>query len=212
MEKIVVIADIVASRKIDERAALQKKLKAVIRQVNRKNSNLVSPYTITLGDEFQAVLNNADQLFYDFTTIMEALHPEKIRFSIAVGEINTPINRKQAIGMDGPAFYAARHGIETLKSNEFLFTCNGLNEWQQSLVNQSLYLASYHLLKWKLSRLSIFNYLQQGLNVLEMSKKMDLSDKSIYKSIDHGALKVVNGLFRDIEQTISQSLKQSKRK
>ncbi|WP_455203217.1 SatD family protein [Kaarinaea lacus] len=212
MNKIVVIADIVSSRKIEQRAALQKKLKAVIRQVNRKNPNLVSPYTITLGDEFQAVLNKADHLFFDFTTIMEALHPERVRFSISVGEINTPINRQQAIGMDGPAFYAARHGIETLKSNEYLFTCNGLNENQQNLVNQSLYLASHHLLKWKLSRLSIFNYLQQNFNVLEISNKVSLGDKAIYKSIDQGALKVVDTLFRDIEQIINQSLKPKKRK
>ncbi len=210
MSKIVLIGDIVASRKIKDRSSVQKKLKSTIRQLNRNNPNLLSPYTITLGDEFQAVFNKAELIFSDIITIMLALYPEQVRFSIGAGAIDTPINKQQAIGMDGPAFYLARKGIEHLKATGYLFTTNGLIEAQQDIVNNSLYLVSHHMAKWKQTRLSVFRLLQQGLSVADMTKKLDLTDKAIYKTIDHGELKVVNQLLLEIEKIISASAAQQR--
>ena len=211
MPKIVLIGDIIASRKIKDRSSVQKKLKAAIRQLNRNNPNLLSPYTITLGDEFQAVFNKAERLFVDIIVIMQALYPDLVRFSIGVGTIDTPINRQQAIGMDGPAFYLARKGIEQLKATDYLFTTNGLAENQQDIVNNSLFLVSHHIAKWKQTRLNVFGLVQQGLSVAEMTKKLDLTDKAIYKSIDHGDLKIVNQLLLNIENIISTSATQQRK-
>jgi Mor family transcriptional regulator len=205
MSKIVLIGDIVASRKIKDRASIQKQLTAAIRQLNRTNSNLLSPYTITLGDEFQAVYAKADHLFSDLVSILLALYPEQVRFSIGIGTIDTPINKQQAIGMDGPAFYLARKGIEQLKASGYLFIVNGLPDKQQDIVNNSLFLVSHHLGKWKQSRLSVFQLLQQGLSVSDMTKKLKLSDKAIYKTIDQGELKIVHQLFLDVEKVINAS-------
>jgi hypothetical protein len=203
--KVVLIGDIVASRKIRDRASAQKKLTAAIRQLNRKNSGLLSPYTITLGDEFQAVYARADHIFSNIMNILLALYPEQIRFSIGVGTIDTPINKQQAIGMDGPAFYMARQGIEQLKSSGYLFITNGLHAEQQAIVNHSLFLVSHQVSKWKQSRLKVFQLLQQSLSVADMTRKLDLSDKAIYKTIDQGELKVVQQLFLDIEKIINTS-------
>ena len=211
MLKIVLIGDIIASRKIKDRSSVQKQLKATIRKLNKKTPNLLSPYTITLGDEFQAVFNRADQLFDDIMSIMSALYPEQVRFSIGVGTIDTPINRQQAIGMDGPAFYLARKGIEQLKGTDYIFITNGLIENQQDFVNHCLSLVSYHLSKWKQSRLSVFRLVQQGLPVSDMTKKLDLTDKAIYKTIDQGELKVVNQLLLDIEKIINTSAAQKRK-
>jgi Mor family transcriptional regulator len=205
MSKIVLIGDIVASRKIKDRASIQKQLTAAIRQLNRTNSNLLSPYTITLGDEFQAVYAKADHLFSDLVSILLALYPEQVRFSIGIGSIDTPINKQQAIGMDGPAFYLARKGIEQLKASGYLFIVNGLSDEQQDIVNNSLFLVSHHLGKWKQSRLSVFQFLQQGLSVAAMTKKLKLSDKAIYKTIDQGELKIMQQLFLDVEKVINAS-------
>jgi hypothetical protein len=218
MSKIVLIGDIIASRKIKDRSSVQKQLKAAIRQLNRKNPNLISPYTITLGDEFQAVFDKADRLFSDITNILLALYPEQVRFSVGVGAIDTPINKQQAIGMDGPAFYLARKGIEQLKASGYLFITNGLTENQQDMVNNSLFLVSHHVCKWKPSRLTVFRLLQQGLSVADMTNQLDLTDKAIYKTIDQGELKVIQQLFLEIEKIINactvqpQSQQQTKQK
>jgi hypothetical protein len=212
MSKIVLIGDIIASRKIKDRSSVQKNLKAVIRQINRKNPNLLSPYTITLGDEFQAVFQKADQIFADIISILLALYPEQVRFSIGIGSLDTPINKQQAIGMDGPAFYLARKGIEQLKATGYLLITEGLKEDQQDLVNNSLFLVSHHLSKWKQSRLHVFRLFQQGMAVSDMTSELDLTDKAIYKTIDQGELKVLNQLFLDVEKIINVSATQYRKK
>ncbi|MGD8594964.1 MAG: SatD family protein [Gammaproteobacteria bacterium] len=211
MSKIVLIGDIIASRKIKDRSSVQKQLKAAIRQLNRKNPNLLSPYTITLGDEFQAVFDKADRLFSDIINILFALYPEQVRFSVGVGAIDTPINKQQAIGMDGQAFYLARKGIEQLKASGYLFIANGLGENQQDMVNNSLFLISHHVCKWKPSRLAVFRLLQQGMSVADMTSKLDLTDKAIYKTIDQGELKVIRQLFLEIEKIITAFTMQPQR-
>ena len=101
---IALIGDIIESKKIQKRAEAQKKLLLQFNKINSISKTLASPYTITLGDEFQALYKKADDLFRDIWRIALLLHPERIRFSIGVGELSTKINKKQSIGMDGPAF------------------------------------------------------------------------------------------------------------
>ena len=55
MNYISLIGDIVNSRGIKSRDTFQKKLDSELKKINKENPNLLSPYTLTLGDEFQAM-------------------------------------------------------------------------------------------------------------------------------------------------------------
>ena len=56
MNVVALIADIVDSRAIPERARFQRSLKTTLAAVNKRSRrSLLSPVTLTLGDEFQAV-------------------------------------------------------------------------------------------------------------------------------------------------------------
>lgn len=55
MQYFCVIADLVDSRLLSDRREFQQLLKEKLKDVSAESSGLVSPYTITLGDEFQAV-------------------------------------------------------------------------------------------------------------------------------------------------------------
>jgi hypothetical protein len=53
---VAVIADIVESREIPDRAHFQRRLKQVLDEPNsRAVDSLLSPFTLRVGDEFQAV-------------------------------------------------------------------------------------------------------------------------------------------------------------
>ncbi len=144
MNKIVLIGDIISSKKIKDRSAVQKKLNNAFKKINSSNKNIISPYTITLGDEFQAVYNSADKLFKDIWQIGAALYPEQSRYSIAVGDITTKLNKAQAIGMDGPAFYFARKGLDELKQTNYIFNFNEAEEkYDLHLIQQTLFLISH---------------------------------------------------------------------
>lgn len=115
-----IIGDLINSKKLptEDRAAIQERLRTLLNGVNEKFSLfLVSPFLMTLGDEFQGVLTAAEPALeiIDFLgqNLMEL--PIQIRYGIGIGELSTNVNREQALGDDGPAYHHARQGIEQLK-------------------------------------------------------------------------------------------------
>ncbi len=207
MKKIVLIGDIVSSRKIKNRSLTQQKFEETFKQINKKNKPLISPFTITLGDEFQAVYEKADLLFYNIWQILQYTSPIKIRFSIGVGEITTPINKKQAIGMDGPAFYFAREGMEELKETNNLFILKGEGISNSELLNQILFLLSHQINGWKQTRYKIITSLYEGISVKEMADRLGITDKAVYKNIDAGALQNIKRLTDEISRQINDVIK-----
>ena len=114
-----IIGDLINSKKLptEDRAAIQERLRTLLNGVNEKFSLfLVSPFLMTLGDEFQGVLTAAEPALeiIDFLgqNLMEL--PIQIRYGIGIGELSTNVNREQALGDDGPAYHHARQGIEQL--------------------------------------------------------------------------------------------------
>ncbi len=206
MKKIALIGDIVDSKNITERAKVQSGLNYIFKKLNI-NGDLLSPYTITLGDEFQAVYNKADLIFSHIWQISSAVYPLKIRFSLGAGDITTKINKKQAIGMDGPAFYNARNGLNGLKESGFLFAVTADELHAEKIIKQSLFLISHLSDNWKKSRLNILSLLYRQFSVMEIAKKLKITDKAVYKNIDAGALKIIMDLTKEITSNLNQSLK-----
>src|SRR5438552_5075102 len=92
MQVIAVIGDIVASKKLAQRNVFQRRLGKALDQTSGTARHLASPYTITLGDEFQAVYRKADRLFADAFDIMAEIHPVRIRIAFGIGGLTTRIN------------------------------------------------------------------------------------------------------------------------
>ena len=111
-----IIGDIKNSKEIDNRYEVQNKLKKILDDINLKY--IKANFLITLGDEFQGLLNSPAFAIEIVKYIQRELYPVKLRFGIGIGEISTAINQKAAIGADGPAFYAAREIINFLKNEE----------------------------------------------------------------------------------------------
>lgn len=118
VEYLAIIGDIVDSRHLDNRSSVQSKLEAVLNEINFDYANSIqSKFLITLGDEFQGLLFLTKDAYSIANKILDEMYPVKIRFGIGHGKITTPI-KETAIGMDGPAFYAARQALESLKKSK----------------------------------------------------------------------------------------------
>ncbi len=201
---VVLVADLVSSRKIVERSAVQEKLTTCLRRLNSgKKEGLLSPYTITLGDEFQSVFATPGRIFRDALTVLIALYPVEVRFVFAVGEISTSINSKQTLGMDGPAFHEARGAIERLKKAKGLFAVAGPEPAGLDLVNHSLALVSHAIRKWPRSRLEILRGILEHRSVGQLASDLGITDKAVYKSIDAGAVRTIAPIFDEIIMRIA---------
>lgn len=120
-EYIAVIGDLVASRELPDRAAVQRQLHAVLEELNERFAGrIVSRFLITVGDEFQGLLRldaAVDALWWRFMSEMHA--SVQTRFGFGVGPLSTPVLR-EAVGMDGPCFHAAREAISRCREEERL--------------------------------------------------------------------------------------------
>ena len=125
---VILMADIVGSSKRKGKA-LMADFKVAVAWINKMDRHhIASPLTITLGDEFQAVVKNADgalQIIFDLEQyLMRLRNPFKLRFIIHEGEIETRLNRKIAYEMLGPGLTQARDGLVALKSSRSRFKIN----------------------------------------------------------------------------------------
>jgi DNA-binding transcriptional ArsR family regulator len=114
---LAIIGDVVRSRDLHERGVVQARLREGIAQVNERFvSTIVSKFILTIGDEFQGLLGNTEDIVHLLAVLRTAIHPIEQRIGIGVGTLDTPLE-EVALGMDGPCFHRARSAIECAKED-----------------------------------------------------------------------------------------------
>lgn len=189
MNVVALISDIIESKEIADRRGFQEELVGCLGEINRSSGLLLSPYTVTLGDEFQAVYENGGEVLDHVLSILVRLFPVRFRFSISFGGISTGINKEQAIGMDGPVFHNAREGMDRLKKTGYsIIRVADARDGGLDTFNAGLGLAMAHMADWKGDTLRIFYDLFQGKAVKEIVPHYNLSQRGVYKLINRNKL------------------------
>lgn len=119
------MADIIGSSK-SKAKKLMDDFKETVNNVNEiDKSHILSPLTITLGDEFQGVVKDvygAFRIVFDMEFLLMRLNkPFKMRYVIYEGDIQTKLNKTRAYEMLGPGLTEAREQLNTLKSTKSRF-------------------------------------------------------------------------------------------
>lgn len=109
-----VIADIVGSRRLADRAQAQSVLEAAIVQVEREHPRARTPLAHTVGDELQGEYASLPDALSSLLLLQLAL-PDGIecRFGVGVGATSVVASAGGEI-LDGPGWWAARDAIETV--------------------------------------------------------------------------------------------------
>lgn len=137
--RYVVLADIVNSRKIQDRETFESRLKNALNHVNSAESESIStPLTQMKGiDEFGCVLTSISPIPDVMSDILNRIHPSRARFAIARGEIDVGTERETVAQMDGPAFHRASALLDEIERNE-LYVDIDTNQETDSLVSNAL--------------------------------------------------------------------------
>lgn len=114
-----IIGDIVDSKKIVDRQAVQDHFRQTLDAVNREyDAYLASDLTVTLGDECQGLMN-VHHLWYEvIQKIREAMAPTRMLFGVGVGEMATRFEKHTSIGADGQPYWYARRMLDGLKNGK----------------------------------------------------------------------------------------------
>lgn len=152
MKHIILMGDVIKSRgKEQQRLILE--LQETVLFINTKyKDEILSPLTITLGDEFQAVLKNINAGLKIIIEIEEYIIKNKfsfkLRFVLNEGIIDTKINSKVAYEMLGEGLTFTRNKLNQLKStdNRFNVFIDELN--LSKVINNSFVILDNIINKW----------------------------------------------------------------
>jgi len=114
-EHFIVMGDVLKSRAYDGRE-LMREFKVLVSSCNKRLAEgISSPYTITLGDEFQGVARSlkwaVKTVLYLEESLLGRQLPFALRYVVHYGRIDTPLNRMVAHGMVGPGLTRAREAL-----------------------------------------------------------------------------------------------------
>lgn len=114
---VAVIADLIGSRKVPDRALAQRQLGDTANRVN-KLITPIQPLAATVGDEFQGLYADAASAF-EATLLMRLWLPEGLdtRFGIGTGSYRTISTVPHDI-QDGSAWWSAREAIDVAKAKQ----------------------------------------------------------------------------------------------
>lgn len=110
---LAVIGDVVRSRDVPDRAAVQRTLREQLRALNEALSGdrTVAPLELTAGDEVQGLLRDAAAAVDIVVRLSDHLHPVTMVWGFGHGPLATDVY-PEVTAMDGPCFHRARGALE----------------------------------------------------------------------------------------------------
>jgi hypothetical protein len=135
------------------------------------------------------------------------MEPVAIRFAVGLGTISTDIQHDTALGMDGPAFYAARGAMEQLKKGDARYRLAGLGD-DGDFINAALELVAHNRMKWRTPRVITLANILQGKTVKEISQVTGNTEQAIYRNIRDGELDAIISMLAGITKKMTHMLRQ----
>lgn len=195
------IGDIINSKNISidnalqARNEVQMKLNTILEEINKKYSDgIAANFLITLGDEFQGLLNSPNYIFEIIETIKLNIFPTRLRFGIGIGDIYTQINRDMALGADGPAYHNARKNIDLIKTlekgkmngsvNIMVREETSLHPHEINLINSNLQLCTFIESNWTLKQRELIKKIRlEKKSQVEAAEILGISQSSVQRRL-----------------------------
>lgn len=200
---IVLLGDLISSKAIKKREAVQKLLMgACIKSRSIFGKDMYAPIKITRGDEISAVLKSATNLYRVADNILEGIYPYRMRFIFVRGILTTSLRTKDPTLIDGPAFHLANEYLRKAKKekNEFIFSFG--DSLFDNILNLLTNLTIGLKQNWTLRQRKVVKLYQILGNQKKVAKKLGVSQQSIAKILKSSSWKRIE----EAEDTINSIL------
>ena len=153
------------------------------------HQQILSPYTITLGDEFQGIACSLsgllDSIFYIEEERIKWAYNFKLRFVGHYGEIQTPINTNIAYEMMGPGLAHARDLLSIKRQNRPRFIFDLPDQKHEQYLNRLFQVIDGIIGKWKISDYPLISDMLTDASDQEVGAKYDKNRSQIWKRRKH---------------------------
>lgn len=198
---LAIIGDLKGSRQIEQRDQAQQDIRRVLEEMNDLFPDIiVTRLTLTLGDEFQALLKPDVQVtrLLDELELRLAAYP--FRLGLGYGSISTAIDPNLSIGADGPCYWHARKAIKWVHDNsaggKYRVAIRGFGSLWDDLLNSLFQTTDAIKYGWTaLQRQTFDALLTHGIynDVFEQNvfaRSIGISDSSLTKRLNAGNIKL----------------------
>lgn len=209
---IALIGDLIDSKKIKNRKEVQVQLLDVFDKIQQLyGAQIVSKFTLTVGDEFQALLI-PQSCVWKLIDHLSILSPSPFRLGLGLGEIITQINPNISLGADGEAYWRARDAIQFVHKDNWggkshiLF--KGHNDHQDQVINSLILAGETIKANWSQVQRETFDKLvaidiyEPDFTQNEVADRIGISAQALSKRLITGNIKI----YFQIRQTLGQLL------
>ena len=182
---IAVIADMVKSRELPRarRAMVQKHFGELVADLNRRfRTGIAANFAVTLGDEFQGLLNTSTIIPDLIWRLEEGFSDRQLRVGIGFGALDTPIQR-DALNIDGPVLHRAREAIGIAAKAGILGGIFRGFDTLDDVLTGIARLLWFHRSRWTDAQRKIANLLREGRSQSEVAERLGVSRQVISKQV-----------------------------
>lgn len=204
-KSVVIMGDLVSSRQARSTQKLHRQFNQAVGKTNEVyEAALLSPLTITLGDEFQGLCHEYEGAIGIVRDMRLRLLKADIecRFVIGSATVQTPLNTEQAWNMMGPGLAEARELIGKKDESAYLF----------SLPEQPVMAELLNALGYVLTKIELDWTPRQREMVIELLSRPDVSvaDIAAAKNVSESNVhKVLRAAGRDKVERIQTAISEA---
>lgn len=128
MNYFAITGDLVGSRTMPDRAAVQVRFRNAVDDLNvSQGAHLPVPLKVTAGDEVQGVTRHPETLVEIMVALSDALLPEGLAWGWGYGELTTDLVEDVSL-LDGPCLHRARDAVDAAKKGSSWLEVSGFVE------------------------------------------------------------------------------------
>lgn len=179
---LALLADLVGSRRVDDRAAVQRRMLETVDTLNARHADdLTAPLAVSRGDEVQGLFARPDAVVPVVVELADALHPVEWCCGVGWGGLTTPLGA-EVVRLDGPAFHGARAALERAQGDGRWLAVEGLGSATgQGL--ESLFVLMQALRRRWTERQIEFIRAARGALQKDVAARFDVSPSTVSESL-----------------------------
>jgi hypothetical protein len=200
----VVLGDVVASRKIEDKEASQRKLEKACLEVNRNFAeDIYADFKILKGiDEIEGVLLNIASVYKIMDTMLEQFYPHSMRFVLVLDYIDTAVESREVSRMDGPAFHRASDLMKDMKGSRLMFRMSIGDEIMDKTVAGEVNLIFLLKKGWSPGQCRILReYGKMGTQNMA-AKALDITQQAVSKALNRSMWKEISSIEDDLNYVL----------
>ncbi len=203
--KIVILADIISSKKFFDSENSLQQLNTSLNKINKQfHQQLHIPFEIVAGDSFGAVVHHLSDATEIVFAIQQEIYPMSARIVLVQDEIIYNSNKKKFNEISGKSLWKANDLITFTRKNKLLFSLSLPDEYLQTSLHCVCNLILEQKSTWKTTSWNINKYYQKNYTQQKIADTLSISQQYVSQSIKKHKIHFIRNIQNDILNAIKK--------